>query len=61
MKNKKINGLAKWIVLALILLGIAYDIINTRAMRANDIKHLQKDVIRIEAKVDRIIEHLMDK
>lgn len=61
MKSKKLNGLVKWIALGLILSGIAYDIINTRAMRANDIKHLQKDVIRIEAKVDRIIEHLMDK
>lgn len=61
MRNNKLNGLIKWIALALILLGITYDIINTRAMRANDIKHLQKDIIRIEAKVDRIIEYLMDK
>lgn len=61
MNNKKLNGLAKWIALALILGGIAYDIINTRAMRANDIKHLQQADIRIEKKVDRIIEHLMEK
>ena len=58
---KKINGLARWIIVALILGGIAYDIINTRAMRTNDIKHLQKDVIRIEGKVDDIIDYLMNK
>ena len=60
-KNHRLNGLAKWIIVALVLGGIAYDIINTRAMRTNDIKHLQKDNIRIEAKVDRIIEYLMEK
>lgn len=58
MKN---NGLAKWIIIGLAIATIAYNTIVAHVISKNDIKHLQQADVRIEAKIDRVIEHLMDK
>ena len=59
---KKNNGiLAKWIIVAIAIATIAYNTIVAHIISKNDIEHLQQTDIRIEAKVDRIIEHLMEK
>lgn len=61
MKNNKINGIAKWIVVGLAIATIAYNTIVAHVISRNDIKHLQQADVRIEAKVDKIIEYLMEK
>lgn len=61
MKNKKLNGLLKWIVVGLAIATIAYNTIVSHVISRNDIKHLQQADVRIEAKVDKIIEYLMEK
>ena len=58
MKN---NSLAKWIVIGLAIATIAYNTVVSHVISRNDIKHLQQADVRIETKVDKIIEYLMEK
>ena len=53
MKNKKLNGLAKWIIVAIAIGGLIF---NT-AILYNDVKHLKADVTEIKA---MLIEHLLN-
>ena len=59
--SKKLNGLAKWIIIALAILTIAYNTIVTHAVKINDIVHLQADVVEIKQDIRDIRNHLFGK
>lgn len=51
---KKLNGLAKWIMVALAVGTIFYNTLVTHIVLKNDVKHLKADV-------DRVIMWIFDK
>jgi hypothetical protein len=50
---KSPNDIAKWIIVALAFLGMAYNVILTRAVNQNDLKHLALQFEKFEQKVDK--------
>lgn len=57
MKNSKINGLARWIIVALALGGILF---NT-AILYNDVKHLKKQMQEVKQEIRDLRNYLMSK
>jgi len=58
MKNNKLNGTAKWIIIIIAIGTIAYNTIATHVISKNDIKHLQEDVTEIKKLlIDHITMH----
>jgi len=55
--TKKINGLAKWIVVAIAVAGIIF---NT-AILYNDVKHLKGDIAEIKIEVKDITHYLLER
>lgn len=53
-KNNRLNGLAKWIIVAIAVGGLIF---NT-AVIYNDVKHLKEDVKEIKA---MLIKHILEK
>ncbi len=46
--TKKFNGMAKWIVVGIALLTVAFN----SGVTYNHVRHLSKDVEKLEAKID---------
>jgi len=53
---KKINGLAKWIVVAIAVAGIVF---NT-AILYNDVKHLKKQIHEVKQEIRDLRNYLME-
>lgn len=58
---KKLNDAAKWIVLGLALAGIAYNVIVSKTIVQNDLKHFGERLTKIEVKVEKLCDFLMKK
>lgn len=54
--KKNINGYAKWILVVLAILTIAYNSVATHVIAKNEVKHLRMSVDKIET---LLIEHLI--
>ena len=66
--NKKINGLAKWILVALAFLGIMwnaftlhYGVKENTAVLQNEIMHLTDDVADIKQDIKAINTYLLER
>ncbi len=59
--SKKLNGLAKWILVALAIGALAYNTLVTHVVKINDIQHLQADVIEIKQDIKAISKYLLEK
>jgi hypothetical protein len=61
VKNKKINGYAKWISIGIVVFVIAYNTISNVVTRENDIKHILKTQDEIIERIERIENYLWVK
>lgn len=61
MSRQKLNGFAKWIIVALAVGGMIYNTIVTRAVTLNDIKHLKTDMADIKQDVRDLRNLFLDK
>lgn len=59
--SKKLNGLAKWIIIALAIGTVAYNTIVTHAVKINDIEHLQATVTEMKQDIRDIRNYLFEK
>jgi len=53
--------LAKWIIVGIAVGGLIYNVIVTHTILKNDVKHLQKSVDSLWAKIDEILKYLLEK
>lgn len=60
MKNKKLNGLAKWILVGLAIATIAYNTIVAHVISKNEIKHLQRDMQEVKLELRDLRQYLME-
>ena len=57
----KLNDVAKWVLIALAILTIAYNTVVTHAVVRNDVKHLQQDVVRVEQGLAKLYDYLLSE
>lgn len=60
MNAKKLNDLAKWIVIVLAVAAVFYNTVATTVIARNEIKHLTEKVTKVEEKVDWIVAYLLE-
>ena len=72
MINNKLNGLGKWILIAIAILTIAYNTIVTHAIKFNDFEHqktafaefkaeVKEEFKEVKADIRDILNHLLKK
>lgn len=57
----KKNDTAKWIIVAMAVGGLIYNVIVTHTILKNDVKHLQEDTTEIKQDVKQINMYLIEK
>jgi len=61
MAKNRFNGVAKWVVILITLITIAYYAVDTRAVLKNDVKHIQGDILEIKLDIRELRLLLIDK
>lgn len=57
MKNKKVNGLARWILVSVALAGI----LSNAVILWNDVKHIKGDMVEIKQDIKEIRQYLLEQ
>lgn len=57
--NKKINGLAKWILVAIAIGGFIYNTLVTHVVLKNDVRHLETTVKEVKEEVKYLRNYLL--
>jgi len=55
------SDLVQWIIVAIAVCGLIYNVIVTNATLKNDVKHLQKSVDSLWEKIDKIEQYLLER
>ena len=58
--KKTFNGTAKWIIVAIATLTVAYNTVATHVIAKNEMKHIIKAVEKMDKKVDNVVNLLIE-
>ena len=61
MAKNKTSDLAKWVIVAMAVGGLIYNVIVTHTILKNDVKHIQADMTEIKQDVKSINMYLLQK